>query len=97
MILGCIIVEKIMLSTHRRNKLSYMNQACEGVPGFQVLLNRFKQNISITGGAISTFKNYSRHLAQIALHYNRLPTLLSIDEIEDYLYHIQQKYLSPGS
>lgn len=50
MILGCIIVEKILLSTHRRNKLSCMNQACEEVPGFQVLLNRFKQKISITGG-----------------------------------------------
>lgn len=96
MILGCIIVGKIMLSTPRQNKLTYVNLACEEVPGFQVLLHRFKQKISITGRAISTFKNYSTHLAQIALHYNRLPTLLSIDEIEDYLYYIQQKFNSPS-
>lgn len=85
-----------MLSTQQQIRLSYVNRACEEVTGFKELLQRFRQKISITGRAYSTFINYSRHLAQIAIHYNRLPTLLSINEIEDYLYYIQQKYLSPS-
>ncbi len=85
-----------MQPTHQQKRVSFVNQACEQVPGFSVLLQRFKQKISITGKATSTFINYSRHLAQISLHYERLPTLLSIAEIEDYLYHIQQKFLSPS-
>jgi len=73
-----------------------ITRACEQVPGFPVLFQRFKQKMSISGKADSTFINYIRHLAQIALHYERLPTLLSIVEIEDYLYHVQQKFLSPS-
>lgn len=33
----------------------------------------------------STKTNYARHLAQIALHYKCVPTLLADDQIEDYL------------
>lgn len=33
----------------------------------------------------STKTNYAQHIAQISLHYNCLPTVLSDDQIEDYL------------
>jgi len=47
--------------------------------------------MSINDRAESTCKNYSRNLAGIALHYKRLPTLLTLEEIEDYLYIVKQR------
>lgn len=39
-----------------------------------------------SGRSESTLKNYSCHIAQIALHFNCLPTELQDDQIEDYLH-----------
>ena len=69
-----------------------LNQAYEQVKGFEQLHARVKQKMSITGRAESTSNNYSNHLAKISLHYKKLPTILTIDEIENYLYYLQQKY-----
>lgn len=85
-----------MQTTHQLKRRSVIDLACEQVPGFSALIQRFRQKISITGKSPSTFINYSRHLSQIVLYYNRLPATLSIVEIEDYLYHIQQKFHSPS-
>lgn len=85
-----------MQTSLQEKKLTYVKNACGQVPGFSLLLQRFKQKISITGKENSTFVNYIRHLAQISIHYNRLPTLLSIEEIEEYLFHMQQKFSSPS-
>ena len=41
-------------------------------------------------------KNYALHLAHIALHFNQLPTELDIDQINDYLYLIQQRHDTPS-
>ena len=50
-----------------------------------------------TGKSENTLKNYALHLAHIALHFNQLPTDLDIDQINDYLYLIQQRHACPGS
>lgn len=75
-------------------KLTIAQQACEKVPGFTELNQRFKQKICITGKAESTFINYSRQLAAIALYYNRLPILLTNAEIDNYLYYIKQTFVT---
>ena len=76
------------------SKTTILQQACETVPGFNELCQRFKQKLCISGKADSTFVNYSRQLAAIALYYNKVPTLLTTDEIDQYLYHIKQTYLT---
>ena len=38
----------------------------------------------------STLKNYARSLAKMALHFNCDPTILSIEEVEDYLLYLQE-------
>ena len=85
-----------MQTNHHSKKITLVQQACETVPGFKELCQRFKQKISISGKAHSTFINYSRHLAVITLYYNRLPTSLTSGEIDEFLYHIQQKFNSPS-
>lgn len=49
-----------------------------------------------SGRSESTLNNYSRHLAQMALHFNCLPTELEDDQIEDYLYLLQQQHNTPS-
>lgn len=52
--------------------------------------------MAILGRSESTLKNYSRYLAKLALHFNRLPTEIDDDEINDYLYFIQKQYNTPS-
>jgi site-specific recombinase XerD len=71
-----------------------VDRACSTVDGFSEQHRLLKQQLSIHGRTESTFVNYARHLAAISLHHNRLPTTLSDQEIDEYLYYLQQKYKS---
>ena len=55
-----------------------------------------QQKISITGKSRSTLNSYSTHLAKLALHFGCLPTELDSDQINDYLYLIQQQHQTPS-
>ncbi|WP_232065269.1 tyrosine-type recombinase/integrase [Rhodocytophaga rosea] len=50
----------------------------------------------MSGRSLSTLKNYSRHMAQIALYYNQLPTELDEDQVRDYLWMLQKKTNKPS-
>ena len=39
----------------------------------------------------STLKNYARSLAKMALHFNCDPTILSLEQLEDYLLYLKEK------
>nr|WP_233266028.1 phage integrase N-terminal SAM-like domain-containing protein [Formosa sp. L2A11] len=41
----------------------------------------------MNGKAKSTLNNYLRCLAHLALHYNRSPEKLSVEHVQNYLYH----------
>ncbi|WP_290789785.1 hypothetical protein [Flavihumibacter sp. UBA7668] len=49
-----------------------------------------------SGRSESTLNNYARHVAQMALHFNMLPTELDEDQIEVYLYLLQQQHNTPS-
>jgi integrase/recombinase XerD len=55
-----------------------------------------QQRMSIAGNSPSTLKNYSHHLAKMALHFGQLPTELDEDQINDYLYLMQQEHKTPS-
>src|SRR5690554_8093087 len=78
----------------RANK--YLNRACSEITGFSELLQRFERNISILGRSKSTFNNYSRHVAAMALHFGCLPTELDPEQVKDYLFELQQRSNSPS-
>src|SRR3954462_561618 len=71
-------------------------QACAKVSGFAELYKRLERKISISGRSLSTLKNYSCHLAHIALHFNCLPTELDEEQIEDYLHLLQKQHNTPS-
>jgi integrase/recombinase XerD len=59
-------------------------------------LEAFRKKTSITGKSASTYENYARHLAKLALHFNQMPTELDPDQINDYLYQVQQEHHTPS-
>ena len=60
------------------------------------MLERLQRNVSILGRSESTFKNYSRHIASMALHFQCLPTELDPEQVKDYLYGLQKKSDTPS-
>jgi site-specific recombinase XerD len=55
-----------------------------------------QRNVSLLGRSTSTFKNYSRHIAAMALHFQCLPTELDPEQVQDYLYGLQQQSKTPS-
>lgn len=60
------------------------------------MYSRFRQKISLSGKSLSTLRSYSTHLAQLALHYGRVPTEVPIDQINAYLYLVKQRHPTPS-
>lgn len=68
-----------------------VNRACQEIAGFQSLCLRLEKRILINGKSMSTLNNYMRCVAHLSLHFQCLPTLLTPDQIEDYLYILKKK------
>lgn len=60
------------------------------------MLERLQRNVSLLGRSESTFSNYSRHLAAMALHFHCLPTELDPEQVKDYLYTLQKRSDTPS-
>ena len=69
--------------------VNVVSRACAQVAGFQELYHRLERKIVLSGKSTSTLKSYGRHIAQIALHFNCLPTQLEAEQLQDYLYLIK--------
>ncbi len=67
------------------NEISLVGKACRELQGFEEMYRRLERRMHVQKRSDATKKNYALHLAQIALHFGCLPTLLEPDQIEDYL------------
>lgn len=65
-----------------------LQQAKKNVPGFAMAYAKFHERVTIDQNSKSLIVNYSRSLAAIALHFNRPPQEISVDEINSYLYRM---------
>lgn len=61
-------------------------QACSKVSRFLELIQEMEKSITVEGKSWSTYDNYSRHLAHLALYYDQFPLDLSGIQVTDYLY-----------
>ncbi len=48
------------------------------------------------GRSPSTFSNYARHVAALALYFGKLPTELDPEQVHDYLFHLQKQNHTPS-
>ena len=78
------------------NENSILTQAFDKIAGFRELYQKMERNMSLAGKSGSTLQNYGRHLAKLALHFDCLPTGLDPDQVDDYLYLMQQQHKTPS-
>ena len=71
-------------------------QARAKITGFSELINKFEKKLSVLGRSTSTFKNYARHIAKMALHFDCLPTKLEEDQVTDYLHLLKEQHNTPS-
>lgn len=76
---------KNITNTSTTDVVTLVARACTQVQGFEELYRRLERRMHTQRRSESTKNNYARHIAQIALHYHCIPTLLADDQIEDYL------------
>ena len=65
-----------------------VSQAKKNVVGFAAAYTKFIERVTIDQNSKSMITNYSRSIAAIALHFNRVPHEISADEINSYLYRM---------
>lgn len=70
----------------RPKDLTIVEEAIANVDNFPDLYQRLEKDFVINGKSESTFNNYSRHLAHIALFFNTNPLYLTSDQVTDYLF-----------
>ena len=73
------------------SKVTIYSKACYKVIGFQQMSEEFIRRLVIDGKSKSTHQNYVRQMAKLAIHYQRSPLDLSIEELEEYLFYLIQK------
>ncbi len=72
------------------SRKSYMEQACEAVPEFKTISEKFLRKYTIAGKSESCTRNYLMQVSKMVLHFECSPLELSIDQMEEYLFHIRQ-------
>lgn len=78
----------------RKKKL--IHQAERKVPQFKEMLHRLQRSLSVLGRSQATFNAYSRHIAAMALHFGKIPTKVTPDEVHDYLFLLQNRSVTPS-
>lgn len=76
------------MQTEKKVYHTLVSQAKQHVPGFESAYAQFHQRVHLDQNSKSMITNYSRSIAMIALHFNRVPHLVSVDEINAYLYRM---------
>ena len=69
----------------KRAEPTIVEKALDTVNGFNAVYHRLKQQVALKGQSKSTLENYIRRIAIISLHFDKLPELVSDDEINEYL------------
>lgn len=76
------------MSFKKKEYYTIVEQAKDQVPGFKEAFSKYTERITIDQNSSSLISNYSRNLAGLALHFGRVPHVMSVDEINTYLYHL---------
>ena len=65
-----------------------VEQATTNVPGFSPVYALFLERVTLDQCSQSLINNYGRIIANISLHFNRVPHVISVEEINSYLYRM---------
>jgi site-specific recombinase XerD len=76
------------MTFEKKNYTTTLQKAKKFVPGFKEAFSRFEERMVLDQCSKSMLTNYGRNLAHTALHFNRVPHEVSVDEINAYLYRL---------
>lgn len=72
------------------SRKSYLEQACQAVPEFKTLSEKFLRKYTVAGKSESCTRNYLMQISKMVLYFKTSPLELSIDQMEEYLFQIRQ-------
>lgn len=76
--------------------LTMVEKAIITVKGFEQVFKKLEQQVSLRGQSPSTLNNYIRRVAQISLHFGKLPEEIDEEEINEYLVALARDPKSPS-
>ena len=79
----------------RKKSLTVIERAIAQISGFRELYQAFEDKILISGRSSSALNNYARKVADVCLHFNRLPKDISEKELNKYLADLARQCKSP--
>ena len=79
-----------------RTEPTLLEKAISVVTGFDAVFKKLNQQVTLRGQSQSTLNNYIRCIANISLHFGKLPELISDDEINEYLCALALSPKSPS-
>ena len=79
-----------------KKSLTLVEKACKSVAGFQEVYNKLNRSVELSGKSKSTFTNYVRCLAHLALHFNSSPLVLDQEQLLDYLHYQKNQHKTPS-
>ena len=80
----------------RKKSFTIVEQACQEIHGFSKLYQELQDKVTLSGQTLSTLSNYGRKLAQLSLHFGKLPQHISEREINRYLASLARKSTTPS-
>ena len=80
----------------KRIEPTIVEKAIQTIDGFEKVYKQLQQQVTLRGQSRSTLENYIRRIALISLHYQRLPELVTDDEINEYLTGLALSSKSPS-
>lgn len=88
-------MEKVK-SKLRKRSLTIVEQACHEIHGFKKLYEELQDKILLSGQSKSTLTNYGRKVAQVSLHFGKLPQHISEKEMNRYLASVARQSKTPS-
>jgi site-specific recombinase XerD len=80
----------------KKSGQTIVEQATETIEGFASAWKSLNQQVILRGQSHSTLDNYIRRIAQISLHFERLPEQVMDEEINEYLTGLALSAKSPS-
>ncbi|MCK9160386.1 MAG: tyrosine-type recombinase/integrase [Bacteroidaceae bacterium] len=77
-------------------EFTVIGRAMATIAGFDRVYRTLEQQVVLRGQAKSTFENYIHRIAQVSLHFNRLPEEVSTEELNEFLASLAVSAVSPS-
>ena len=80
----------------KKSGFTIVEQAIALVPGFENVVKKLEQQVTLRGQSKNTLNNYIRRIALFVIHFNKLPEQIDPEEINEYLAALARDPKSPS-